>query len=37
MDNVKNFFGILKTKIFYNQDGKYKFINDSIKIIDYID
>ena len=36
MDNgmMENFFGILKTEMFYNQEDKYETIDDLIKAID---
>ena len=36
MDNgmVENFFGILKTEMFYDQESNYKTLDDLIKAID---
>ncbi len=36
MDNemMENFFGLLKTEMFYNQEDKYKTIDNLIKAID---
>ncbi len=36
MDNgmIENFFGILKTKMFYEQEDKYKSIDELIGAID---
>jgi len=36
MDNgmMENFFGLLKTEMFYDQENNYKTINDLIKAID---
>ena len=36
MDNelTENFFGILKTEMFYEQEDKYKTLDDLIKTID---
>ena len=36
MDNgmMENFFGILKTEMFYEQEDNYKTLNDLIKAID---
>ena len=32
---MEKFFGILKTKIFYDQEDNYKRLDDLIKVIDY--
>lgn len=32
---MEKFFGILKTKIFYDQEDNYKTLDDLIKVIDY--
>ena len=36
MDNgmIENFFGLLKTEMFYEQEDNYKTLNDLIKAID---